>query len=195
MVRLSQVAKHRILSLRNFGLRHTAISRRLLEEDGIKASRQAISAFIKRHEETGSIEARHGGGRPALLKEEHLNFIEAKLGENCELNGIELSDLLKEHFNIEVSSDTVLRWRKKLGWRYGATRYCQMVSDINKGKRLEFAQSCVEANELFEDVIFTDESLVQLQANTRRQCYKKGAPVTQRIRAKPKHPYQVHALT
>jgi len=191
MVRLSDYTKQRIISLRRQGLVHENIRRRLFEEDQIETSRQAISKFLKRFRETEQLKNRHGGGREAILKQVHLDFMEEQLTANNELNGIELTNLLEENYGIEVSADTVLRWRKQLGWGYGATRYCQMIREENKPKRLVFAQSCLETQDTFEDVIFTDECIVQMSSNVRRQCYKKGAPIHRRLRPKPKHPYQV----
>ena len=74
------------------------------------------------------------------------------------------------------------------------TRYCQLISDKNKPLRLAFAQECIDRKDTFEDVIFSDECLVKMDANTRRQAYKKGEALQNRIRAKPKHPYQVGYL-
>ena len=55
-----------------------------------------------------------------------------------------------------------------------------MASQANKEKRLVFEQECLALNEVFEDVIFTDETKIQMGCNASHQCYKK-----------PKHPYQV----
>ena len=42
-----------------------------------------------------------------------------------------------------------------------------MISDKNKAKRMEFAQRCLTAKDSFDDVIWTDESSVQLVKHTR----------------------------
>ena len=70
----------------------------------------------------GIIAAGHGGGRPALMEERHLDFMEEKMRGNRELSGPELQAMLLATFNLQVSSDTILRCRRRLGWRYGATR-------------------------------------------------------------------------
>ena len=111
--------------------------------------------------------------------------------ENNELNGKELKEMIEMQFQVTVSIETVLRWRKRLGWTYAPTRYCQMVSQANKEKRLVFAQECLASNELFADVIFTDETKIQMGCNASHQCYKKGEGLKGRLRPKPKHPYQV----
>lgn len=191
MGRLSSYTRSRIVSLRRQGLTFVSIGQRLREEDNISASRQAISNFWRNFEATGAMVPRHGGGKPASLKDVHLNFLDEKLHANSELTAKELQKLLLDTFGLEVSVPTILRGRKKLGWQYGVTRYCQLISDKNKPERLSFAQACLDSGETFDDVIFVDECIVQMGANTKRQCYKKGAPLVTRLRAKPKHPYQV----
>lgn len=190
--RLSEYTRTRIINLKRDGSSFNSIQRTLLREDKLKCSRQAISAFWKKYLDTGEIKPRHGGGRPSHLNAEHLSFLDAKMTENNELNGKELKDMLEEQFGIRISKATVLRWRRHLGWKYAPTRYCQMVSQANKEKRLLFAQACLDNGEEFGDVIFTDETKIQMGCNTKKQCYKKGEGLKTRLRPRAKHPYQVN---
>ena len=61
---------------------------------------------------------------------------------------------------IVVSSATVRRSRKQLGWTLQWTGYCQLIRDANKTKRLEFAQSILESGDTFHNVFFSDESSI-----------------------------------
>ena len=56
---------------------------------------------------------------------------------------------------------------------------------------MEYARNCIASGEQFEDVIFTDETKIQLTSHVRFQCHKKGEPVYKQLRPVPKHPYQV----
>ena len=57
-------------------------------------------------------------------------------------------------------------------------------------KRLEFAKRCIENKDTFEDVIFNDESLIQLTKHSKLSFRKRGEQV--KLQPKPKHPYKVY---
>jgi hypothetical protein len=74
-----------------------------------------------------------------------------------------------------------------LRWTYHGSRYCQLIRHANKEKRVAWVQK--HFDDSFEDVIWTDESSIQLE-NYRTFSYrKKGEPPKRK--AKPKHPYKV----
>ena len=191
MARLSELTKQRIVNMRKRGLSFNSIREKLKEEDDVECSRQSISHCWKNYNATGSTEYRHGGGPVHKLQDAHIALIDSKMKENNELNAKELQDLLVKEFGVNVSTSTVLRYRRKLGWKWAPTKYCQMISEKNKVNRLAFARECLQNQEKFDDVIFTDETRIQMSCNTARQCYKVGEPITSRLRPKPKHPYQV----
>ena len=91
-------------------------------------------------------------------------------------------------FNISLA--TIKRCRKELGWTFQGSRYCQLIREPNKLKRLEFAQKCIADNETFCDVIWSDETSVQLECHRRHAFRKQGqAP---KLKPRPKHPIKVH---
>ena len=62
-----------------------------------------------------------------------------------------------------VSDSTVKRARRHLGWVSKKTRYCALIREANKEKRLLWCQQRVEQNNLeLNNVIFSDESSVHL---------------------------------
>ena len=63
-----------------------------------------------------------------------------------------------------------------------------MIRDANKQKRLEWALA--NRSESFEDVIWTDETSVQLESHRRFCCRKNGQKP--RYKPRPKHPVKVH---
>jgi hypothetical protein len=63
-----------------------------------------------------------------------------------------------------------------------------MIRDTNKIKHLEWSRSQVGAT--FEDVIFSDESSIQIETHRRTHCYKRGQKP--RYKPRPKHPVKVH---
>jgi hypothetical protein len=65
-----------------------------------------------------------------------------------------------------------------------------MISDVNKEKRLEWCRARLEEGDTFENVVWTDESTVQLDSYRAKSYYKEGQPVP--LKPKPKHPAKVH---
>ena len=104
-----------------------------------------------------------------------------------ETTGKELVEILKAE-RVEASVSSVLRWRKDLSWTLKGTSYCQMICDVNKEKRLKFAQENKEMT--FDDIIYTDETTVQIETHRRTCSYKKGCKP--RYKQKPKHPLKVY---
>lgn len=190
MPRLNPYARQRIVTLKQQGKTFNAIRSTLADEE-IVCSRQSISAFWKKWLETRSLNAGHGGGCKKKLNQEHLDFMDTKLRQNNELTAKELKSMIQEEFDVAVSLPTIQRWRRNIGWIYSKTRYCQMVSHKNMPLRMAFAKKCLEDEEDFSDVIFTDETKIQLSSHVRFQCHKKGDPVYNQLRPVPKHPYQV----
>ena len=77
----------------------------------------------RRYVATGEVGPGHGGGKKAILMDEHLSYVDEKQRANNELTGPELKKMLSDEFDVEVSSRTITRGRSKLGWKFGNTRY------------------------------------------------------------------------
>ena len=70
---------------------------------------------------------------------------------------------------IQVSVSTVKRARRHLGWVSKKTRYCALIWEANKEKRLPWCQQRVEQNDLeLNDVIFLMKVQFNLRATERR---------------------------
>ena len=52
----------------------------------------------------------------------------------------------------------------KIGWVHQTAKYAQ----LNKSVRLEWAQKMIQKSELFDNVIFTDESTFQVEYHARK---------------------------
>ena len=87
--------------------------------------------------------------------------------------------LQERGFNLSLRA--ILHCRKALGWNYRGSAYCQMIRKENKAKRLVWAQQ--NLNDNFKDVIWTDESTIQMETHRRFCCKKK----TQKPRYKPRY--------
>ena len=139
MGKLSRYARERIVSLYSNNVSVTKITE-LLAEEGIKASRSAVSLFLSRYGQSGDLNDAPRSGRKKLLNEAHVSFIDEKMKENDELTASELKEKLAKEFDMNVSLSTIRQTRRdKLGWMSGTARYCQFVREPNKIKRLVFA--------------------------------------------------------
>ena len=89
-----------------------------------------------------------------------------------------------------MSLPTVKRARQDLGWVINSPKYCQLIRDANKTKRLVWCEKMIAEKESFDNVIFTDESSVALETH-RKRCYRrKDEP--RKLKPRPKHPVKVH---
>ena len=167
---ITNYQKQRILFHCSKGLKPSTIARLLLEEENIRVSRISVYKFLRRYSETASIARKPGSGRPSKITQEIKQIVEAQMQEDDETSAMQLHALLKSK-DINISCRTILRCRSSLGWTFRGSAYCQMIRQANKEKRLEFAQTNREDN--FENVIFTDESTIQLSSH-RRFCYRKA---------------------
>ena len=89
----------------------------------------------------------------------------------------ELSTSTKK-FRVQIAAPTIRRFlRLKLNWVTVKARTSPMISDVNKIKRVEFAKRCIAAKDSFKNVIWTDESTIQLVRHARSVRIKIGGPL------------------
>ena len=81
---------------------------------------------------------------------------------------VELARILLARSNIDVPPQTVRRVRKKLGWSWSGTKYCQLIKDVNKPKRMEHCLKILSDGDDLEDIIFSNECSVTIERSTRR---------------------------
>ncbi|CAB4007133.1 Transposable element Tcb2 transposase [Paramuricea clavata] len=191
MGKLSQYARNRVISLRMANNSIVNIVRILQEEDGIKTSRTSVSSFIARYQRTGSIDDAQRSGRKSILSEEDVSFIDEKMKANDELTSGEIQKLLRDERGVTISTSTIRNVRrKKLGWKHEKARYCQLIREKNKVKRLVFCLKAMKEKDSFENAIFSDETTVEIQQYT-RYCFRKNGSLPKR-KGRPKHPLKVH---
>ena len=74
----------------------------------------------------------------------------------------------------------------------GESKDCQLIRVENRWKRFQWAiENLYEVlTDGFDDVIWTDETTVQLESHRRHSYRKKGQPAV--LKPRPKHPTKVH---
>ncbi len=158
----------------------------MLREEGLVCSRVGVYSFIV-HSRNHGIMRKPGSGRPTKMCHEVKSFVERTMQQNDETTAHQLFNLL-ECEGISISLATILRCRTSLGWTFRGSAYCQLIRDANKELRYNWALQFV--NDEFNDMIYTDETSIQMEAHKRFCCRKQGqAP---KPKPKPKHPLKVH---
>ena len=156
-------------------------------EDGIVVSKQGVRHFLKRYAVYNTIDRKPGSGLPPKLSPAIIQLIEDAMREDDETTATQLQAKLAS-YDIYVSLATIVRNRCDLGWIYRGSAYCQLIRNANQQKRLQWAQANMHDD--FENVIWSDETTVQLE-NHRRFCYRKDGEKP-RPKPRPKHPIKVH---
>ena len=169
----SEYKKQRILYLRLQGYRPPTIAK-LLRKEGMAASRRGIAKFLKKYAETGTLARLPGSGRLTKITAEIKQIVEEQMRLDDETTAYQLHALLSR-LGYSLSLRTILRCRSILGWTFRGSSYCQLIRQANKEKRLDWARRYLhEAATGFENVIWTDESTVQLETHRRFCCRKRG---------------------
>jgi hypothetical protein len=70
---------------------------------------------------------------------------------------------IKAKLNSVAASKTVRNYIHKLGWRKVYTKYCQIVSPVNRLKRYIYASFCKIYNEIYDDILAIDETTVEIR--------------------------------
>ena len=171
----TQYEKRRMVFFWKKGYKAPTIAK-LLRSEGITASRRGIHKFLRLFAERRTTARRPGSGRPFILSTEIKNEVERIMEEDDETTATQLHQLLTQRgFNVSIR--TVLRCRTALGWTFRGSAYCQLIRAANKEKRLDWArQHLDQAADGFLNVIWTDESTVQLETHKRFCCRKRGQP-------------------
>jgi len=137
MVKVSNYAREQIQALTECSRQPIAVFKQLRFE-GLRVSYPSVARIVSRVKLTGSIKSRARSGRPRKLNEAGKYFIEAQMWTNDETSSRQIQKRLAKR-GVLVHSSTVWRYRKEQGWTLHNTRYCQMIREANKVKRLELS--------------------------------------------------------
>ena len=78
---------------------------------------------------------------------------------------------IRSKLNLVASVRTIRNYIRMLGWRKVRTQYCQIVSFDNRVKRYVFGSFCKIFKETFDDVIWLDETTVEIRlAEYKNHC-------------------------
>ena len=136
-------------------------------KEGIKCSRRIVSNFLQHFETTGLLTRKPGSGRPSKITRQVKEFVEQKMREDNETTVHQLHKMLRDA-GYEISLSTILRCLTSLGWTFRGSAYCQTIREPNKQ---DFARKYL--NDGFNNVLWSDESTIQMESHRRFCCRKK----------------------
>ena len=190
MGRLTIETRQRVVMLWRSGWKIRDIHRRLREE-GTSISETSLYLLVSKFAKTGLVRDIKRSPRPSILSQEHYEFIDSAMEKNDELTAYTLLNKLKEEYpDLHLSISTVRRARKDLGWVSTRPKYCQLIREANKEKRLQWCREVSRCGDDFADVIWTDECTVELQQHSLR-CFRKKNQL-KKLKPRPKHPLKLH---
>ena len=178
---LSTYAKQRVIFYHQRGYKAPTIAQ-LLREEGIIVTRVGVYKFLIRYRDTGTLQRKEGSGPPRKITTEVREVVEQEMQRDDETTAYQLHKILTDK-EILISKSTIIRCRTELGWTFRSSAYCQLIREANKGKRLQWAQQYrSEAESGFKNVVWTDESSIQMETH-KRFCYRK---LNQPAKSKPR---------
>ena len=172
------------------GLRKCDILRTLLVENSFSIDIHNLSRFIRRYEETGELRKIYSPRCPTKLTDEIMEFVDQAMEKNDETTAEDLVQMILDQLETKISATTIKRARFRLGWFSTGTKYCQLVREANRVKRLEYCQRLLATNEQFNDVIFSDESTIALESHAKITFHRWWEPPG--LKGRVKHPVKVH---
>ena len=127
------------------------------------------------------------------MKDFHYKFLQLWLQENSEFTARALQKRFKNIFKLDISISHVKKMRMQLGWTKTKRKYGQLISVKNRQLRVQWCLLALANKETFSDIIFVDESCIEMQSSGRIFFYQKRSKMecpTLKV-PKPKHPYKV----
>ena len=103
---------------------------RSLKAEGLLVSIVSVVRIIKKFKITCSVANLPRSGRPTKMSEGAKAFIDRQMREDDEMTSSTIQKKLAKR-GIVLSSSTVRRARKQLGWTLQRTGYCQLIRDVN----------------------------------------------------------------
>ena len=161
--RLFRYYQERIIALWNGGANVSTVVKTLCHE-GRVTTRATICRWIFRLVQDCGLDDDFRRGRPLKFTIEISEYMERWLEDDDETTSVELQKLIAREFGVVISSAAIRRHlRESLQWVVVKTICGPMIPDANKQKRLVFAKMCLENQDNFDNIIWTDESSVQLK--------------------------------
>lgn len=123
-----------------------------------------------------------------------MQFINMWMAQNPEMTAANIQGRLEKQCGIQLSKEYVCMLRRKLNWTPKHMKYGQLISHKNVKHRLDWCLDQLISKDSFRDVIYVDESTVEMCSSGRLFFHRHGSNMD-RLPAKapkPKHSYKVN---
>ena len=156
--------KERIVHYKRLDCKSTTIVPLLARNnrEGFDAKVSGVSRCIRNLNKTGSFA---GSGQPLKITPEVLTIVKRQM-QLDETTAVQLQKRLANSSH-PLSLKTILTSCRKLGWTSRGSAYCQLIREANVIKRLEWAKADINTalSNGFQDMLYTDESSIQLECH------------------------------
>ena len=189
--KLTEGVKCIILDLVSSGHSTVKISRIMEDTFKFKISRQGVHDFLLRHNSPPKRKT-----VPRKFTDLHRQILNMWLKENKDWTARDLQRKFVTELKVKFSLSVIKLHRRAMNWTMKRKKYCQFISNKNKQFRVEWCLEKLSCGDTFQDVIFVDESNVELSSTGRLSFYQVGSSISKvpSRAAKPKHSYTVTSL-
>ena len=150
MDRLSDGQRIFIVEKHKQGLGYRKIKKEFEAKYPRTINKSSIIKLVKKERETGSIVNRRRKVTNCKAGREQMDFLDACINERPYSTAKELGEKIFDRFQISLSKSRICALRLKLGWVQSGNRYCQLIRDVNKVKRVDWCQAMIQNQETFD---------------------------------------------
>lgn len=151
MARLSDVQRSFIIEKREAGYGYRAIKSAFESRFERTVNKKSVIKCVKKYVQTGSIaNKKRAVTNFKFGTQEHKDFLDDCIKEKPYATAHELSDQIFERFDIRLSTSRICVLRQQLGWIQTGNKYCQLIRNENKVKRVDWCRQMIESQENFD---------------------------------------------
>ena len=150
MPRLSIDNRNFVVHLRATGVGYGLIVKHLKIEKGVTVTKTTVKKLCEKFATLGYVTDKKRTYK-GKFDEAHLNYLDNLIKDDPSATSKELAAAILERYDIIISRSrlNVIR-RGLLDYTCAKPRYCQMIREPNKVKRLEWSQLMIDTNEQFD---------------------------------------------
>ena len=168
MGKISLIERQKVIVLHEEGYSQRQIS----SKPGY--SKTAVTEIIKKFRETGSLKDKKRSGRPPKLTKDDDKYLKTLSLRNRKKTSTEMGKDINTATGKNVSSSCIRRHLLKSGLRGCVAIRKPLLRRGNKEKRLKYAKQHKDCTqEMFNQVLYTDESKFEIFGTKRRQYVRR----------------------
>ncbi len=144
----------------------------------LKCSHTVVVRILKLYKQTKKVNPRTHSGRPHQLTSKQKNILKRVIRRHNNLTSEGIEEFIKDAHNINISSRTIRRERKKLGFHSVKERIIHEFTNAEKKRRVKYCEQ--NKNNNWRNVAFSDEKIFSLSKTTNRVWIEYGKQIPSR---------------